>query len=304
MMKRIFLLAGVMFIIPVFVILFFVSFDDTHYQYINDKVVRVKDESSSEIEEVLLEDYVKGVLAGEMPVSFEIEALKAQAVASRSYVLKKIDDNKDSDYDVVNSTLNQVYLTEEKMRENWKDDYDKNLEKINAAVNDTRGEYLSYNGEVANALFFSTSSGMTENSEDVFVSEVPYLRSVSSEWDKDSPKYEDISTFLLNDFYDKLGLEYNSELNVYISSKTKTGKPKEVLINGVLFSSRDLASKLGLRSSYLSIAFNDNVVTITTKGFGHGVGMSQYGAQGMAKEGYKYNEILVHYYNGTEIKKI
>lgn len=304
MMKRILLLAGVMFIIPVFVILFFVSFDDTHYQYINDKVVRVKDESSSEIEEVLLEDYVKGVLAGEMPVSFEIEALKAQAVASRSYVLKKIDDNKDSDYDVVNSTLNQVYLTEEKMRENWKDDYDKNLEKINAAVNDTRGEYLSYNGEVANALFFSTSSGMTENSEDVFVSEVPYLRSVSSEWDKDSPKYEDISIFLLNDFYDKLGLEYNSELNVSISSKTKTGKPKEVLINGVLFSSRDLASKLGLRSSYLSIAFNDNVVTITTKGFGHGVGMSQYGAQGMAKEGYKYNEILLHYYNGTEIKKI
>lgn len=303
-MRKMLLLTFCVVIIPILVVTIFVSRDDTKYHYINSDVVRVKDEATGEVEKVPLEDYVKGVLAGEMPVSFEIEALKAQAVASRSYVLIKMRDNKDSDYDVVNTTTNQVYLTDEKMRNNWKDNYDSNLKKIWAAVQDTSGEYLSYNGEIANALFFSTSSGMTENSEDVFISSVPYLRSVSSDWDKASPKYEDTSTYTLNDFYDKLGLEYNDVLSVEVTDKSSTGRPKKVKINGTEFTSRDLASKLGLRSSYLSITENDKQVTIVTKGFGHGVGMSQYGAEGMAKEGYKYNEILVHYYEGTEIKKI
>ena len=303
-MRKMLLLTFCVVIIPILVVTIFVSRDDTKYHYINSDVVRVKDEVTGKVDKVPLEDYVKGVLAGEMPVSFEIEALKAQAVASRSYVLIKMRDNKDSDYDVVNTTTNQVYLTDEKMRSNWQDNYDSNLKKIWAAVQDTSGEYLSYNGEIANALFFSTSSGMTENSEDVFISSVPYLRSVSSDWDKASPKYEDTSTYTLNDFYDKLGLEYNDALSVEVTDKSSTGRPKKVKINGIEFTSRNLASKLGLRSSYLSITENDKQVTIVTKGFGHGVGMSQYGAEGMAKEGYKYNEILVHYYKGTEIKKI
>lgn len=291
-------------IIPISIATIFVSRDDTNYHYINSEIVRVKDTTTGEVIKVPLEDYVKGVIAGEMPVDFDIEALKAQAVASRSYVLVKMRDNKNSDYDVVNTTTNQVYLTDEKMKNNWKENYDNNLKKVKKAVQDTNGEYLSYNGEIANALFFSTSSGMTENSEDVFVSSIPYLRSVSSDWDKASPKYEEVNVYTLNDFYEKLNLEYNEILTVEITEKSNTGRPKKININGTIFSSRDIASKLGLRSSYLSITVNDKRVTIVTKGFGHGVGMSQYGAEGMAKEGYKYNEILAHYYEGTEIKKI
>ena len=303
-MKKMLLLTICVVIIPILVVTIFVSRDDTRYHYINSDVVRVKDDATGEVSKVPLEDYVKGVLAGEMPVSFEIEALKAQAVASRSYVLIKMRDNKDSDYDVVNTTTNQVYLTDEKMRSNWKDNYESNLKKVKTAVQDTSGEYLSYDGEIANALFFSTSSGMTENSEDVFVSAVPYLRSVSSAWDKTSPKYEEVSTYALQDFYEKLGLEYSDVLTIEITEKSNTGRPKNIKVNGTQFSSRYLASKLNLRSSYLSITENDKQVTVVTKGFGHGVGMSQYGAEGMAKEGYKYNEILAHYYEGTEIKKI
>ncbi len=303
-MKKMLLLTFCIMIIPISIATIFVSRDDTNYHYINSEIVRVKDTTTGEVIKVPLEDYVKGVIAGEMPVDFDIEALKAQAVASRSYVLVKMRDNKNSDYDVVNTTTNQVYLTDEKMKNNWKENYDNNLKKVKKAVQDTNGEYLSYNGEIANALFFSTSSGMTENSEDVFVSSIPYLRSVSSDWDKASPKYEEVNVYTLNDFYEKLNLEYNEILTVEITEKSNTGRPKKININGTIFSSRDIASKLGLRSSYLSITVNDKRVTIVTKGFGHGVGMSQYGAEGMAKEGYKYNEILAHYYEGTEIKKI
>jgi len=153
-------------------------------------------------------------------------------------------------------------------------------------------------------MFFSTSVGYTENSEEVFVSEVPYLRSVSSTWDDISPVYEVNYTFALSDFYKKLNLEYRDKVYYDVLDKTSTGRIKKIRINGVVFTGGEVVTALNLKSNHFVITRDGNNVKIVTKGYGHGVGMSQYGAQAMALKGYTYDEILSHYYQGTTIKKI
>ncbi len=303
-MKKLILVTVLVILIPFIIVSLFIQTDEIKFHYMTNQTVRVKNEKTGEVVQVPFEEYIKGVLAGEMPSSFELEALKAQAVASRSYVLVKMNQNKNNDYDVVNTVNNQVYLTDSELKEKWQDDYSNRINKIKKAVLETKGEYLSYNGEVAEALFFSTSTGATENSEEVFSSKIPYLRSVASSWDEASPVFEDTATFNLNDFYQKLGLEYQDVVQTEIIETTSTGRIRKIKINGKEFNGRDVATKLSLRSNYFNIVQNDKNITIMTKGFGHGVGMSQYGALGMAKEGYNYQEILKHYYQGTEIKKI
>ena len=303
-MKKILLITLLVVFIPFFVVNMFVRTDEIKFHYVSNEVIRVKNVSTNEIMKVPFEEYIKGVLAGEMPTDFELEALKAQAVAARSYVLRQVNKNKDNDYDVVNTVDNQVYLSDEELKEKWKEKYVSKINKIKKAVTETKGEYLSYDGDVAEALFFSTSTGKTENSEEVFSSKVPYLRSVASTWDEASPVYEDTSSFELSDFYKKLGLQYNDVISYEVLETTSTGRVKKIKINGTEFNGRDVATKLKLRSNYFSINQNGTNVTITTKGYGHGVGMSQYGALGMAKEGYTYDKILKYYYQGTEIKKI
>ena len=302
-MKKLIIVALLVVIIPFLFIKIFVKTDEIKFKYVTNNIIRVKDEKTGIINEVPFEDYIKGVVAGEMPATFELEALKAQAVASRSYAMYQMTATKDREYDVLNTTANQVYLTDQELKENWKEEYPEKINKIKEAIAETSGEYLTYEGKVINAMFFSTSVGATENSEEVFVSALPYLRSVDSKWDEASPAYTDTYTFTLEEFYKKLNLQYNQTLTIGVTSKTSTGRTRTLKINGTEINGRDLATKLNLRSNYFDIVQNENNVTITTKGFGHGVGMSQYGANGMAKEGYKYDQILKHYYQNTEIKK-
>lgn len=302
-MKKLIIVTLLVIIIPFLFVKIFVKTDEIKFKYVTNNIIRVKDEKTANITEIPFEDYIKGVVAGEMPATFELEALKAQAVASRSYAMYQMTATKDNEYDVLNTTANQVYLTDEQLKENWKDEYPEKINKIKEAIAETSGEYLTYNGEIVNAMFFSTSVGATENSEEVFVSALPYLRSVDSKWDEESPAYTDTYTFSLEDFYNKLGLSYNETLNIEVTAKTSTGRTKTLKINGEELQGRDLATKLSLRSNYFDIVQNEKNITITTKGFGHGVGMSQYGANGMAKEGYTYDQILKHYYQNTEIKK-
>ena len=302
-MKKLIIVALLVVIIPFLFVKIFVKTDEIKFKYVTNNIIRVKDEKTGIINEVPFEDYIKGVVAGEMPATFELEALKAQAVASRSYAMYQMTATKDKEYDVLNTTANQVYLTDQELKENWKEEYPGKINKIKEAINETSGEYLTYEGKVINAMFFSTSVGATENSEEVFVSALPYLRSVDSKWDEASPAYTDTYTFTLEEFYKKLNLQYNQTLTIEVTSKTSTGRTRTLKINGTEINGRDLATKLNLRSNYFDIVQNENNVTITTKGFGHGVGMSQYGANGMAKEGYKYDQILKHYYQNTEIKK-
>ena len=302
-MKKLLLVVLLVIMIPFLFVNIYVKTDEIKFKYVTNNMIRVKNDKTGIIKELPFEEYIKGVVAGEMPSTFELEALKAQAVASRSYAMYQMTATKNKEYDVVNTTTNQVYLTDEELKNNWKEDYPKKINKIKRAIAETNGEYLTYDGQIVNAMFFSTSVGATENSEEVFVSALPYLRSVDSKWDEQSPAYTDTYTFTLEEFYKKLNLPFSQTLKIEVIEKTSTGRTKTLKINNEEMQGRDFATKLSLRSNYFDIVQNQNNITITTKGFGHGVGMSQYGANGMAKEGYKYDQILKHYYKNTEIKK-
>ncbi len=279
--------------------------DKYKFNFNENTYVRVKRESLGIIDKVPFEEYIIGVVAGEMPASFDIEALKAQAVAARSYVLTKMKQNYKNDYDVVDTISNQVYLDDNKLRSNWGSNYDVNIAKVRKAVISTRGEYLTYNGEVVNAFFFSTSVGKTENCVDVFGGNLPYLVSVDSSWDEDvSPVFAVEKEYTLNDFYAGLDLPYATDIKTEIIDTTSTGRIKKIKINDREYTGSEVASKLSLRSAFFKIEQEGNKVYINTKGYGHGVGMSQYGALAMAKRGYNYKEILKHYYTNVEISNL
>ena len=236
-----------------------------------------------------------------MPTSYNIEALKAQAVDARTYAIKKMEQNKEQDYDVVDTTNDQVYIDEEALKEKWKDNYKKNIKKIKEAITDTLNEYITYNGKTIKAFFFSTSSGKTENCKDVFGENLPYLVSVSSTWDETSPSYLGTITLTKKEFYKKLNLQYQEELNIE-TIRTETSSVKEININGTIIKGTEFRKKLGLKSTNIEINVTDKI-EIKSKGYGHGVGMSQYGANELADMGYKYDEIIKYYYKDTEIKK-
>jgi stage II sporulation protein D len=307
-MKQAIYLTLLIIAIPFFVVIFTFTQEQPKTEEEEKKdnfFVRVKREKSNKIETVELENYVVGVLAGEMPISFHIEALKAQAVAARSYVLKRVESNIDNDYDVVDSVTNQVYLDDNYLRERWKDKYNENISKLRRAVNETSLQYIAYNGTIADALFFSTSNGFTENSEEIFSFETPYLRSVASIWDKEtSPVFNDQKTYKETEFYDLLGLPKSNELKIEILGQSSTGRILKLKINGTEMKGSDVTKKLNLRSNDFEMIEQDTNITIKTNGYGHGVGMSQYGALGMANEGYLYDEILKYYYKGISIEKI
>jgi stage II sporulation protein D len=301
-MKKILLFSCLIILIPVIVVNLFFKNEEINFLYLDNTKIRVM-RSNNIIDEVFLEDYVVGVVAGEMPITFEEEALKAQSVASRTYGLKKMLENKENDYDVVDTVMNQVYLDYDYLKLAWGDKYIENINKIKKVVKSTKGEYLVYDNEIIDSLFFSTSTGYTENSEEIFKNKVPYLRSVESKWDKISPVYEEQKKYSLSSFYTLLNIKYSNILNIEYNKKTSTGRNVEIKINDITFSASEISNKLELRSNYFEIVQNNNEVIINTKGYGHGVGMSQYGAQGMALENKKYKEILQHYYKNVKITK-
>jgi len=294
--------ALILVLIPSFISNFYLKnmvVDET----LDNHVIKVKQVSKNEIVELNLEDYLIGVLAGEMPISFEEEALKAQAVVARTYALKRV--KEDNVYDVVDTTKNQVYLDDEYLIRAWGNNYKKNMQKIKKAISETSHECIFYDDKLIDALFFSTSVGATENSEEIFKNNLPYLRSVSSTWDETvSPVFTENYTFKLDNFYKLLNLPFSKDLNIEKISVTSTGRIKEIKINGVKFTGQKIQQLLKLRSNYFSITKIGDSIKIVTKGYGHGVGMSQYGANGMAKEGYSYKEIIDHYYKDVEVKKI
>ena len=305
-MKKIIIFITLLIFIPFFIVIIYnKNYKEIELKYISTTYIRVKKLKTDTIEKIPLEEYIVGVLAGEMPINFDLEALKAQAVASRSYALKRIEYNKDKEYDVVDSIMNQVYLDNEYLKEAWGLNYVKNINKLRSAVNETIDEYLEYNNSVVDALFFSTSNGYTENSENVFNFESDYLKSVESPWDKDvSSAYKYSKIIKLTEFYKQLNIPYNKNLNIEILKRSSTNRILLLKINNVEYKGTDIYNKLSLRSTDFEIELLGDTIKITTKGYGHGVGMSQYGALGMALEGYTYEEILTHYYKDTKITKL
>ncbi|MFZ7133036.1 MAG: stage II sporulation protein D [Eubacteriales bacterium] len=287
--------------------------------------VTVLNTSTNKAMTLTIDEYIKGVVAAEMPVNFHLEALKAQAIAARTYTLNKLEEfggkpnSVHPQYDLCTDYRHcQAWISKEDRLSAWSKSAElssmNNIElwgKIEEAVNSTKGMALVYNGELISPLYHSTSGGSTENSEDYFPSSMPYLRSVSSEYEEDSPYLSTTFEITVKDFtttlkekYPDIALNESRMLNnLEILSHTDGGKVGKIRIGNKVLTGREMRELLGLRSSEFTVEQSGSKLTFTVVGFGHGVGMSQYGADGMAKAGYTYEEILKHYYTGTEINK-
>lgn len=308
-MKKIIALVIIIVSIPGFIIHFFYDYNiksiisgfNTNK---NEVQIRVK-RGSGNIETMNIEDYLIGVVSSEVPVSFEKEAIKAQSVAARTYAMKQIENSKTKDYDVTDDIMTQVYQDDNKLREKWQNNYDEYINKIKECVSSTEGEYITYDDQIIYAFFFSTSNGKTEDNKNVFGKDLPYLKVVDSSFDEEETKsFIATKEFDLNVFYNKLDLNYSDELNITDINKTESDRVSSLKINGIEFKGRTFQSKLSLRSTDFEITKNNDKVIIKTKGYGHGVGMSQYGANALAKQNKDYEEILKYYYQGTKIKKL
>lgn len=268
----------------------------------NPKIeVTIKDLVSTEETKLDLEEYIIGVVAGEMPASFADEALKAQAIAARSYALFKINTST-ANYDLVTDITNQVYITQDKMREKWQENYDYYYNKVATAVKETENLVMEYNGEVISAYYFAMSNGATEDVSLVFGETKDYLVSVDSSWDENVKNFAVTTSFSKQDFCTKLSIDC-SNIDITNIDRSSTGRVNSITINKQQFPGTTFRFLLGLRSTDFTITINDTV-EITTRGYGHGVGMSQYGANEMAKNGANYQEILNHYYKDIDIVKI
>lgn len=268
--------------------------------------VNVYRSTFDEVEEIPLEDYVVGVVASEMPMKFEEEALKAQALAARTYIVNyMMNQETDEDYDVTDTVEHQVYQSNEELKQAWGSDYASNIEKLKAAVKATEGEIITSEEEPITPAFFSTSNGYTENSEDYWEEEMPYLRSVESTWDEDSPEFLDQKVLSVHEAEQALGVQLpvGEHLQMEVS-RTDSNRVSTLSLGDNDFSGREVREKLELKSSDFSVEQNNDHLVFTTKGYGHGIGMSQYGANGMAEEGKTYEDIVDYYYQDIELNKV
>lgn len=270
------------------------------------------------VEKMELELYIKGVVAAEMPAEFNIEALKAQAVAARTYAVSRSlrypeghPDHKAAS--ICRGVHCQAYLSLGELRqikgEEWIENY---WGKIEEAVDSTKGELIYYNGEVIESLYHSTSGGMTEDAVNVFSQDTPYLKSVQSPYEENAPRFKTVITITDEEFISKINSAYpeakvnkdNLTEKIKLIEKTPSGRIKEIAIGKEILDGRVFRDLFKLNSTNFTITYITKlkIIDITTYGFGHGIGMSQWGANGMGKNGSSYLEILNHYYTDVEVR--
>lgn len=274
--------------------------------------IKVLNPETSQVIETDFEEYIKGVVGAEMPALFEEEALKAQAVAARTYAIRKINET-DTQFNSEETPYNigQAYMTKEELKKKWGNNFSEYYAKVSEAVDSTNDEIMVYNDEPILAVFHSTSGGYTENAENVWETEVPYLKSVESVQDENAPDFEASTALPANTVIAKLQSKYNDLLlteanlieQIQIVERSEAGYVLKVQIGNKILSGKDIREVLGLRSTNFYVRQDGDSIIFTTKGYGHGAGMSQYGANFMAKDGYNYEEILKHYYQGINIVK-
>lgn len=257
----------------------------------------LKDTLTGEIKNIELEDYIVGVVAGEMPASFNEEALKAQAIAARTYAMYKMK-NSNGTYDLVTDKTNQVYITEDKMKSLWQENFDYYFEKIKKAVYDTKDLIMTYNGDIILSLYFARSNGKTEDAIAVFGSNEEYLKSVESPEENLTSEV----TISKDKFCNKLNISCDA-INISNVLKSSSGRINSLNINGKTFKGTEIRTLFDLKSTDFDISIGSEIKFVT-KGYGHGVGMSQYGANKLAQNGKNYEEILKHYYQNINIEKI
>lgn len=249
-----------------------------------------------------LEEYVLGVVAGEMPANFQEEALKAQAIAARTYALRSTGNGKKP---IAATVSAQVYKSKAERRERWGKEYKRNEQKLREAVEATRNQVIEYEGEMITAMFFSTSNGKTEAAQNYSGNAIPYLQSVDSPGEAAvAPQVERQQEMTLTEWNRMIGSTWNAERFTNLQLvRNQTGRVQKAVSNNFEMSGRDMRDALGLPSTDFNIAYDvtNQIVHVTTQGYGHGVGMSQYGAEAFAQKGWTANQILAHYYTGTSI---
>lgn len=240
-----------------------------------------------------LDEYIIGVVSAEMPSSFHLEALKAQAIAARTFALKT------TNYGAVPikpTVAHQAFIPEDKQANN---------ENVRKAVAETESQVLSYHNELITAMFFSTSNGLTESAESFSGFEIPYLISTESSGDDMSPKFLKQTKYSLDEWNEAFGFTWTDELLQSIRLQQNSSKRIQTMSTKKhKWTGREIREILDLPSTDFKIAIDAGQITVTTKGYGHGVGMSQYGANAMANEGMNFKDILLHYYQKTEIKNL
>lgn len=271
-----------------------------------EDAVRLKTEAG--ITEIEIDEYLVGVVAAEMPAEYTEEALKAQAVAARTFLSYKKEQNTKEDYDITaDESTDQAFLSEEQLKEKWGDDFSKNLEKIKAAVKATDEEMIFYENKPIMAVYHAVSSGKTETAVNVWGKDYPYLTVTDSIGDLLCPDYLSTVKVSAEDFKNQMGelVELLGEAKGWLgeSESTESGTVSKIFVGGKGFKGSELREVFSLKSSSFDSTFDGTNFVFTVRGHGHGVGMSQYGANYMAQQGSDYKEILSWYYKDCEIKK-
>ena len=252
-----------------------------------------------------LSEYLTGVILAEMPASFEEEALKAQAVVARTYTVRALTRGSKHGEGAVctDSACCQGYISEQDYLA--KGGTEEKIERMRSAVEGTAELVLTYEGNLIEATYFSCSGGSTEDAVAVWGTNVPYLQAVESPGEEEATHYTDSVTFTAEEFAEALSLELKGDPATWFgkTSYTAGGGVDTIEIGGIGFSGTALRSTLGLRSTAFTITTKGNIITVTTRGYGHRVGMSQYGADAMAASGSDFTQILAHYYQGTVLEQ-
>lgn len=287
--------------------------EDTTYDYKKYNTIKLLHADTKKVEEIDLDQYLYGVVSAEMPASFEAEALKAQAVVARTYTLYKIvnNDGKHEGADICDdSTCCQAWISKEDRLKKWdKDNRDEYWNKIVKAVNETQGKIVTYEGKPINAFFHSNSGGKTEAPINVWGgSGYPYLQSVSTAGEDAYSQYSSEASFSKKEFEEKIKevhsdfkINYKEKDCIKIEEYTDGDRVKTIKIGNLELSGVEVRNILGLRSANFTVTVDDDKIEFKVTGYGHGVGMSQTGADSLAKEGKTYEDIIHHFYTGVEI---
>lgn len=246
-------------------------------------------------ETIEFNDYIIGVVAAEMPASFNIEALKTQAIIARTYYKKNVNKKIVTD----NSSF-QNYIDINGMKNKWGADFDKYYNKIKDAVISTDNIYITYNGSYIDAVYFATSNGYTQDASEVWGYSIPYLKSVDSSYDINTTQYLKETTKSITEVNNILNTNITNETIINIE-KNSSNYVSTISIDNYSFTGKEFREKLNLRSTDFDIVISNDNLIITTRGYGHGVGLSQYGAGQMANQGYNYEQIIKHYYTGVSV---
>ena len=277
--------------------------------------IAVMSASTGDVEKIKLREYIIGSVAAEADAVYHSEALKAQAVASYTYAKKTREQNeKHKDSSLKNADISdspdvhQGYINKEQRKEKWGEKFEEYENKISSAVDEVFGYYLTYNGETALTVYHSVSAGKTHDAKSMWGSEIPYLSSVASPGDKLSPDYTEKKCFKESEFKklaEECGITLGGDASEWVGELTESdsGYVMSVRLGSTEISSSIFRETFGLKSLCFDINYSDEKFVIKTYGHGHGVGMSQYGADYMARQGSTWQEILEHYYVGTETEK-